>query len=443
MFKLSAGAIRAISLLEGAGYEAYAVGGSIRDAIMGNPVQDFDITTSATPDEMKLVFKNERTIETGIKHGTITLVHRGENVEITTYRVDGEYADNRHPTSVQFTRALEGDLERRDFTMNAIAYNPNNDKIVDLFGGKNDISNKIIRAIGNPKQRFTEDALRILRAIRFSSSLGFEIEKNTRAAMLECAPLLANISKERIATELNKFLCGKNVKNAILENYEILGYILPEISKMHGFDQRNSWHIYDILEHTAVAVENVKNEPHVRLMAFLHDIGKVHTFTVDEKGIGHFYGHNKISAERAREFFNTYKYDNFTKERVCAVIAVHDTHIEADKTYIKKRMNRMGTDAFLELLELQRADNLAQNPEKVNMSHFDIVLNMTNEILSEGECFSLKHLAINGSDLILAGFKAGKTIGEILDFLLSEVIEGRAENDKNTLLEIAKSKYGE
>lgn len=442
MFKLSIGAMRAIEMLEGAGYEAYAVGGSIRDAIMGNPVQDFDITTSATPEEMKLVFKNERIIETGIKHGTLTLVYKGENVEITTYRVDGEYVDNRHPESVHFTRKLSGDLERRDFTMNAIAYNPSG-ATVDLFGGRGDIENGIIRAIGEPKVRFTEDALRILRAIRFSSVLGFKIEEKTREAMLECAPLLSNISKERIATELNKFLCGKNVKNAILENYEILGYVLPEISKMHGFDQKNSWHIYDILEHTAVVVENVKNEPIPRLMAFLHDIGKVHTFTVDEKGVGHFYGHNKVSAERARDFFNEYKYDNFTKERVCAVIAVHDTHIEADKTYIKKRMNRMGTDAFFELLSLQRADNLAQNPEKVNMSHFDIVLNMANEILSEGECFSLKHLAINGGDLISNGFEAGKQIGEILDFLLEEVICGRAENDKNILLKIAKSKYGE
>jgi len=224
MFKLSAGATRAIELLEGAGYEAYAVGGAIRDAIMGNTVQDFDITTSATPEEMRFVFKDERTIETGIKHGTITLAYKGENVEITTYRVDGEYTDNRHPESVQFTRKLSGDLERRDFTMNAIAYNPNGN-IVDLFDGRSDISNGIIRAIGEPKVRFTEDALRILRAIRFSSCLGFKIEEKTRKAMLECAPLLSNISRERIATELNKFLCGKNVKNAILENYEISGKI--------------------------------------------------------------------------------------------------------------------------------------------------------------------------------------------------------------------------
>ncbi len=443
MFKLSSGALKAIKMLEGAGYEAYSVGGAIRDTIMGNPAQDFDVTTSATPEEMKRVFVNERTIETGIQHGTISLIVDGECVEITTYRLDGEYNDNRHPASVQFTRALEGDLERRDFTMNALAYNPTSNTLVDMFGGKEDIANGIIRAIGDPKVRFTEDALRILRAIRFSSTLGFKIEDNTRNAMLECAPLLENISKERIATELNKFLCGKNVKNAILENYEILGYILPEIKKMHGFDQRNSWHIYDILEHTACVTENVEAVPHMRLMAFLHDIGKVHTFTVDENGVGHFYGHNGVSAERAREFFNKYKYDNFTKERVCAIIALHDTHIEADKVYIKKRMNRMGREAFFELLALQRADNMAQNPAKTNMAHFDIVKSMANEIIADEECFSLKHLAVNGTCLIENGFKAGKQIGEILDFLLNEVIEGRAENEKNTLLKISKEKYGE
>ncbi len=443
MFKLSSGALKAIKMLEGAGYEAYSVGGAIRDTIMGNPAQDFDITTSATPEEMKRVFVNERTIETGIQHGTITLIVDGECVEITTYRLDGEYDDNRHPKSVEFTRALASDLERRDFTMNALAYNPTSNTLVDVFGGKEDISNGIIRAIGDPRVRFTEDALRILRAIRFSSSLGFKIEENTRDAMLECAPLLENISKERIATELNKFLCGKNVRNAILENYEILGYILPEIKKMHGFDQRNSWHIYDILEHTARVTENVEGVPHMRLMAFLHDIGKVHTFTVDENGVGHFYGHNGVSAERAREFFNRYKYDNFTKERVCAIIALHDTHIEADKVYIKKRMNRMGREAFFELLALQRADNMAQNPAKTNMAHFDIVKDMANEIIADEECFSLKHLALNGTSLIENGFKAGKQIGEILDFLLNEVIEGRAENEKNTLLKIAKEKYGE
>ena len=443
MLKLSKGAKRAISALTAAGYEAYAVGGAIRDTLMGNVAHDFDITTSARPEEMKKVFFGEKIVETGIQHGTLTLIYEGESVEITTYRIDGEYSDNRHPESVQFTSKLENDLMRRDFTMNAIAYNPISDTLVDLFGGRADIENKIIRVVGSPKERFCEDALRILRAVRFSSVLGFEIEEKTRQAMIECAPLLKSISKERIASELNKLLCGKNVKNAILQNVEVLSQILPEIKTMNGFDQRNSWHIYDILKHTAVVLESIEPIPHLRLMAFLHDVGKVYTFTVDERGIGHFYGHNGASAERAKQFFEDYKYDTFTKERVCYIISLHDTHIEEDKIYIKKRMNRMGKEAFFELVKLQIADNLAQNPEKVNMKHFDIVLSIANEIIAEDSCFSLKSLAINGTDLIENGFEKGKRIGEILDYLLNGVIEEKIQNNKMELLKEAKKQFGE
>ena len=238
--KLSNGAVRAIELLNQAGYEAYTVGACVRDAIMGIEINDFDVTTSATPQEMQEVFKKEKTFETGIKHGTITFVHEKENVESTTYRVDGVYEDNRHPKTVEFTKSLENDLKRRDFTMNAIVYN-DKEGYIDLFGGMDDIKNKKIRAIGNPEDRFNEDALRILRAIRFASKLGFEIEENTKKAMLKCKYLLHNISVERIATEINKFLLGKNVKQAILENYEILGEIIPEIKTMYKFDQKNDW----------------------------------------------------------------------------------------------------------------------------------------------------------------------------------------------------------
>ena len=334
-------------MLYRAGYEAYVVGGCVRDAIMQNEINDFDITTSATPDEMKVVFKDERTFDTGIKHGTITLYYNRENVEITTYRVDGEYDDNRHPKSVEFTKRLENDLKRRDFTMNAIVYN-DKEGFIDMFSGIEDIKNKVIRAIGDPKKRFEEDALRILRAIRFSSVLGFTIEESTKRAMIECKSLLHNVSGERIAVEINKFLLGKNVKNAILENYEILGEIIPEIYKMQGFDQQTRWHIYDVLTHTAGAVENIPPVVHLRLAAFLHDTGKVHTFTVDEKGAGHFYGHNEKSAEIAHSYLTKYKYDNFTKDRVTRLVKVHDTPIEEDRIVIKRRLNRMGNECFLD-----------------------------------------------------------------------------------------------
>ena len=409
---------------------------------MGRGASDFDITTSATPEQMKVVFEGERLIETGIKHGTVTLVKNHENLEITTYRRDGEYGDNRHPKSVEFTSSLEDDLSRRDFTINALAYDPISDTLVDYFDGTRDIQKRVIRAIGEPQKRFEEDALRILRAIRFSATLGFAIEEKTRLAMQRCAHLIRNISKERIAIELNKLLCGKNAKNAILENYSILGLIIPEIKQMHGFDQRNSWHIYDILTHTAVVVESIPPVPHLRLIALLHDIGKVHTFSVDENGVGHFYGHNGVSAERAREFFDEYHYDNFTKERCCQIISLHDTPIEPTKIFIKKRLNRMGKDAFFDLVAIKRADNLAQNPERVDLAMIDKIEQIAREIIEEESCFSLKDLAINGKDLTDIGFEAGKKIGDILEYLLNEVIEEKAPNDKQTLLNIAKTKFG-
>ena len=435
--KLSNGAIKAIKMLTEAGYEAYAVGGCVRDAIMGNEINDFDITTSATPAQMQAVFENERTFETGIKHGTITLVHEKENVEITTYRVDGEYEDNRHPKTVEFTKKLENDLKRRDFTMNAIVYNEK-EGYIDLFNGISDIENKTIRAIGNPKERFTEDALRILRAIRFSSVLDFKIEEKTREAMLECKHLLHNISKERIATEINKFLLGKNVKNAILENYEILGEIIPEIKQMYNFDQKNSWHIYDVLTHTAVVVENTPPVPHLRLAALLHDTGKVHTFTLDENGVGHFYGHNEKSGEIAHDYLIKYKYDNFTKSRVTKLVSIHDTPIEPDRAFIKKRINRIGEACFFDLIKIKRADNIAQNPSKVRLDIIDEIEKIANEIVNDS-CFSLKTLAINGSDLIKDGHTPGKNLGIILDTLLNEVIEEKIPNEREALLKRAKT----
>lgn len=434
---LSKGALKAIEMLNNAGYEAYAVGGCVRDAIMNIEINDFDITTSATPEEMQQVFKNERTYETGIKHGTITFVYENENVEITTYRLDGEYEDNRRPKSVEFTKSLENDLKRRDFTMNAIVYN-NNEGYIDMFGGIEDIKNKTIRAIGNPKDRFNEDALRILRAIRFASKLGFEIEENTKKAMLECKHLLHNISGERIAAEINKFVLGSNVKKAILDHYDILSEIIPEFEAMHNFDQKNDWHVYDVLTHTAVVVENTPQIAHLRLTALLHDTGKVHTFTVDEKGIGHFYGHNDKSAEIAENYLTKYKYDNFTKERVYKLVKVHDTPIEPDRILIKKRINRMGKDCFFDLIKIKRADNLAQNPNKVRLDIIDEIEKIATDIVNE-DCFTLGSLKINGGDLIKNGFKPGKQLGNILNTLLEEVMEEKIPNEKEALLNRARN----
>ena len=434
---LSKGALKAIEMLNNAGYEAYAVGGCVRDAIMNIEINDFDITTSATPEEMQQVFKNERTYETGIKHGTITFVYENENVEITTYRLDGEYEDNRRPKSVEFTKSLENDLKRRDFTMNAIVYN-NSEGYIDMFGGIEDIKNKTIRAIGNPKDRFNEDALRILRAIRFASKLGFEIEENTKKAMLECKHLLHNISGERIAAEINKFVLGSNVKKAILDHYDILSEIIPEFEAMQNFDQKNDWHVYDVLTHTAVVVENTPQIAHLRLTALLHDTGKVHTFTIDDNGVGHFYGHNDKSAEIAENYLTKYKYDNFTKERVYKLVKVHDTPIEPDRILIKKRINRMGKDCFFDLIKIKRADNLAQNLNKVRLDIIDEIEKIATDIVNE-DCFTLGSLKINGGDLIKNGFKPGKQLGNILNTLLEEVMEEKIPNEKEALLNRARN----
>ena len=433
MLKISKNAEKAIEMLNSNGYEAYAVGGCVRDLIMGKEANDFDITTSAFPEETKKVFEKERTIETGIKHGTLTVLINGEPLEITTYRIDGEYLDNRRPESVSFTRNLENDLSRRDFTMNALVYNPAHG-VLDYFGGIDDIKNGIIRAIGDPEKRFREDALRILRAIRFSSTLGFKIEESTKRAMVNCKHLLHNISGERIAVEINKFVLGKNVKSAILENCEILGELVPEFAKMQGFDQRNKWHIYDILEHTAVAVENTPLDLSLRLSMLFHDTGKVHTFFTDEKGVGHFYGHGEKSAEIARNYLNKYKYDNYTKGRVIWLVENHDVPTEERELIVKRRLSKMGKERFLELLKIQRADNLAQNPDLVDIEHFARLEKMVDS-LSE-QCVSLSSLDVNGNDLVNIGFE-GKSIGKTLNTLLEEVIENKLPNEKSALLERA------
>lgn len=434
MLTLSQGAKKALDLLHSGGYEAYIVGGSVRDMIMGARANDFDITTNATPSDMKRVFDGYYTVDTGIKHGTITFVYEKEPIEITTYRIDGDYKDSRHPESVQFTTSLANDLSRRDFTMNALVYNEK-ESIIDLFGGQKDIRNKQIKAIGDPKKRFEEDALRILRGVRFASQLGFEIEENTKKAMIECAHLLHNISCERINTELTKFLLGKNVKKALLESYEIIGEIIPQIKQMHGFEQHNYHHIYNLLEHTAVALESIEPQPHLRLTMLLHDTGKVDTFKMGEDGMGHFYGHNKVSYDIANDFLNKYKFDNFTKERVCELVKLHDTPIDPDRVLIKKRLNRIGKEMFFDLLKVKRADNKAQSPKFNRAKELIELEKIANEIIEEN-CFTLSSLDITGNDLITLGFK-GKEIGNALNILLNEVIEESLENKKEALIKRA------
>ena len=430
---ISDGAKYVLDKLNRYGYEAFIVGGCVRDILMSKAPHDYDITTIAKPDEVLKVFSNDKVFETGIKHGTVTIVKNHENIEVTTYRIDGEYLDNRHPSNVSFSTDVKNDLSRRDFTINSICMDSGG-RIYDYFGGKEDISNKVIKAIGEPKKRFEEDALRILRAVRFSSTLGFKIEPETKKAMIECSHLLKNISKERIASEIDKFLLGKYVKESLLSNYDIIGEIIPEIKLMHGFDQNNIHHIYDLLSHTAIVIEEIEPVRYLRLSALFHDVGKISTCKLGEDNQCHFYSHASVSYEIARNYFNEYKYDNQTKDLALKLIKAHDTPIEENRVIIKRRLNKYGKDLFFDLIRLQRADNKAQNPDFDRTSHFDNVEKIANEIIAKEECFSLKSLAIDGKDLISLGMTEGHDIGETLDHLLKLVLNEKIENTKEALI---------
>ena len=431
--EVSINAKEILNRLNEAGYEAFLVGGLVRDALLGKKTDDYDITTSATPNEVKSLFNDKRVIETGIKHGTVTVLSNGDSFEITTYRSDGEYLDSRHPSSVSFSKSLNEDLKRRDFTINALCADASGE-VKDYFNGISDLENGIIRTIGCARERFSEDALRILRAVRFSSSLGFKIEESTRLAMIECKSLLSKISKERIATEINRTLCAKNAKSTLLENYEIFAEIIPEIMQMKGFEQKTKYHVYDVLEHTANVIDNTPETLTLRLAALLHDTGKVYSLTMDENGTGHFFGHAEKSLVIAKKYLDEYKYDNFTRDRVLQLIKYHDYKFKSDRVSIKHYLSTYGKDLFLELLELEIADKLSQNPALQTANMFFDVRRAALDVLETGECYSLDALAINGNDLISIGFARDNKIGNCLKELLNLVIDEKIPNEREPLL---------
>ena len=427
----------ALKLLNNAGYEAYIVGGCVRDSLLGTVPKDYDITTSALPLQTEDVFKGYRVIETGIKHGTVTVLINGMPLEITTYRIDSEYEDCRRPTSVSFTKSLEEDTARRDFTMNAIAYNPACG-IADHHGGAEDIKKGIIRCVGIPDERFTEDALRIMRAIRFSSVLGFDVENETKKSLFKNKALLDKISRERIASEFIKLLCGKDVFRVLTEYAEIIAQIIPEVSPMFDFDQHSRYHIYNVWEHTAKVCESVDNTPVLRLAAFFHDIGKPHCFTM-KNGEGHFYGHASISEDICRTVLTSLKLDNKTKDTVTQLVKLHDVQIEQTPAAVKKFMSRRSPELYYMLLKLKRADTLGQNPmvfERLEM--LDNMKAIADEVLSQEACFSLKDLKINGNDIMTLGVRPGKAVGRTLQILLDKVMAGEIENDREKLIACAK-----
>lgn len=427
-------ALTAIGLLENSGFECYAVGGCVRDSLLQKECHDIDLTTNATPDEMKQVFSSFHVIETGLKHGTLTVLFDRQPLEITTYRTETTYSDGRHPDEIRFTRSLQADLSRRDFTVNAMAYHPSRG-LIDPFGGKTDLENKVLSCVGNAQDRFNEDALRILRLLRFASVLGFTVDEQTKDAAFRCKDRLTLLSKERVAVEFKGMLCGEHIRSVLCEYWEILAVLFPFLKQMHGFDQHNCHHCYDILEHTAVVTAAAPSTAALRLAAFFHDCGKPACFSLDDQGVGHFYGHAAKSAEIAKQTMETLKLDRKTTDHVTLLVKLHDNPVEADPRIIKRKLNKYGEDFLLDLIALQRADTLGLAPQfHDRLSHFDKLEAMTKSVVASGAVFSMRDLAVNGNDLRKLGLR-GKQIGNALEKLLAAVLDEKVANEKSALLD--------
>lgn len=427
----------AFTLLSASGYKSFLVGGAVRDFLLDKIPNDFDMTTDALPGQILNVFKDYKTFNIGEKYGTICVLIGKFKIEITTFRTDGQYNDFRHPNEVMFANNLEQDLSRRDFTINALALDCEFN-LVDLFGGKNDLQNKIICTVGNPKQRFNEDALRILRAIRFSSTLGFEIEKNTKSAIFECKDLLKNVSVERLFEELCKLILGKNVENILIEYIEVLGVFMPELLPMKNFEQHSGWHNFDVLTHTAVATSFINGGIVNKLTMLFHDSGKPSTFILDQNGIGHFPEHPKVGSEIANKILIRLKAPKKIREQVVLLIKYHDNYLEPDKQKIKIAISKYGKSLFDKLVQVQEADTFARFKNVDDLKKFKQIKLIENELKISKQCFSLEQLAIDGNDILSMGYK-GKIVGIILASCLQTVLNNKVENDKNCLKNYIKS----
>ena len=422
------------------GFEVYAVGGCVRDSLLGTPPHDFDLTTSAAPEQMKRVFADFTVIETGLKHGTLTVKSEGRNVEVTTFRVDGEYSDHRRPDRVEFTSDLRDDLARRDFTVNAFAYSPQSG-LVDEFRGIYDLENRIIRCVGEPDRRFEEDALRILRGLRFAARLGFSIERETAGSMIKNRGLLKNVSGERIFSELCGILAGdgETVTGLLLEFREVFAEIIPELEPTFDFDQKSPYHQYDVYTHTAKAVGYSANEKNVRLAALFHDISKPRTFFTDGEGMGHFYGHPEKSAEIARNTLKRLHADNRTVLSVEKLVRRHDDELLSNEKSVGRMISDIGEELFFGLCELKKADLLAHAVAYRNVDGITEAETLARKLLAQNKCFSLKQLKIKGEDILKLGVPFGGQVGKILETLLEEVVDGKIPNDRNELLKRAKA----
>lgn len=428
-----------IDTLMQAGYEAFAVGGCVRDSVLGRTPGDWDITTSASPYQVKELFP--RTVDTGIQHGTVTVMEGKEGFEVTTYRVDGEYEDSRHPKEVTFTSSLEEDLKRRDFTINAMAYNEAQG-LVDIFGGIRDLEQRMIRCVGNPIDRFTEDALRMMRAVRFAAQLGFAMEDRTRAAIAALAPNLAGISAERIQAELVKLVLSEHPEE-MRTVYEtgMSRVFFPEFDHMMETPQNNPYHCYNVGEHTIAAMRNIRSDKVLRLTMLLHDVGKPACMKADEKGVYHFYGHAKVGAEMANAILRRLKFDNDTIARVSSLIVWHDSMPDLQETSVRRAIHRVGLRQYPALFEVGRADTMAKSSygREQKLAKIRRYEELYEEIMAKRQCLTLRDLAVSGRDLIALGMEPGREIGNMLEYLLLHVLEHPQDNKPEVLKDLVKT----
>ena len=434
-FDVPAGAAHILQTLNGAGHEAYLVGGCVRDLLRGVAPHDWDICTSACPEETERRFAGQRIIETGLKHGTVTVLAEGEPYEITTYRTEGPYSDRRRPDYVRFVPDLTEDLARRDFTMNAIAMDLRGN-LHDPFGGREDIRAGLIRCVGEPDQRFQEDGLRVMRALRFAACFGCEIERRTARAVHENRAMLDRVAAERISAELRKLLAGKNAGEVLRQYPDVFCQFWPQLGPLVTLEQNNPWHRWGGWEHTIRAVEAAPADAILRLAMLLHDIGKPACKSTDEKGIDHFYGHPAVSVQLADQMLRELKFDNKTRERVVLLVERHDAQLPPRSQVIRRWLGRLGPEAFFQLLEVKRADGMGQDPEKVRdrLAELEEIKAKAEQILAERQCLTLKDLEVDGRDVIAAGVEPGPEVGRVLEGLLDRVLSGEIRNERRTLL---------
>lgn len=437
---LPQGVSQLLCRLEDAGFAAYLVGGCLRDSLLGKQPTDWDVATAALPEQVKTLFADARVIETGLQHGTVTVILDSVQMEVTTFRKDGDYADHRRPQQVTFTPSIQEDLARRDFTVNAMAYSPIRG-LEDPFDGRADLQAGILRAVGDPNRRFQEDALRILRLVRFCATLGFEVEASTAAAALEQRHLLDHIAAERVLQELEKLLMGAAWVPALRQFTPVITQVLPELAPSVGFDQNNYHHLYDVWEHTLHAMEACAPDRLMRWALLLHDCGKPHCYTVDFRGDGHFYGHAAIGTELSKTALERLRMDMRSKDEILALIYHHDHDLFATDQSLRRWLNRLGEDTLRRLLLVKRADNKGQAPKFDRTTEYDRAEEMLNQVLAREECFGLRQLAVGGNDVMALGYQ-GPAVGIALNHALEAVISGTCKNETSALLEYLEKNLG-